>query len=136
MDDGADAGILEGAGEIEHGEARRLRPAFDRDAAAARIDADRDSPREALARLAHERRRLDRRGAEDDAAHATAEPGLDGCHVANAAAELNRQLDRGEDGLDRRRVDRAAGEGAVEINDVQPFEALRLEGARLRRGIL
>ena len=34
------------------------------------------------------------------------------------------------------RVHRPAGEGAVEIDDVQPFEALRLEGVRLRGGIV
>ncbi len=37
--------------------------------------------------------------------------------------------DRLEDALDRRGVHRLAGEGAVEIDDVQIFEALRLEGA-------
>ena len=34
-----------------------------------------------------------------------------------------------------RRVHRLAGEGAVEIDDVQMLEALRLEGLRLRRRI-
>ena len=40
--------------------------------------------------------------------------------------------DRLEDALDRRGVHRLAGEGAVEIDDVQILEALRLEGLRLR----
>ena len=39
---------------------------------------------------------------------------------------------RGEDRLDRGAVDRAAGEGAVEVDDVQPVEAGVGEGARLR----
>ena len=37
--------------------------------------------------------------------------------------------------LDRLRVDRLAGKGAVEIDDMQIFEALLGEGARLRRRI-
>ena len=37
--------------------------------------------------------------------------------------------------LDRSGIHRLAGEGAVEIDDVQIFEALRFEGARLRRRI-
>ena len=41
-----------------------------------------------------------------------------------------------QDGLDRRRVDRLAGKGAVEIDDVQVLEALGLERARLRRRII
>ena len=40
-----------------------------------------------------------------------------------------------EDALDRRDVHRLAGEGAVEIDDVQMPEALRLERVRLRRRI-
>ena len=52
-------------------------------------------------------------------------------HVAHAAAELHRHVDRGEDRLDRVAVDRAAGEGAVEVDHVQPLEALFDEGARL-----
>ena len=43
--------------------------------------------------------------------------------------------DRLEDALDRRGIDRLAGEGAVEIDDVQILEALRLERPRLRRRI-
>ena len=43
-----------------------------------------------------------------------------------------RNADRFEDALDRRGVHRLAGEGAVEIDDVQILEALRLEGMRLR----
>ena len=60
---------------------------------------------------------------------------LDGVEVADAAAELHRHMDRGEDRLDRGRVHRLAGEGAVEVDHVQPVEALLLEGARLRRGV-
>ena len=44
-------------------------------------------------------------------------------------------VDRFEDALDRRRIDRLAGKGAVEIDDMQILEALGLEGLRLRRRI-
>ena len=43
--------------------------------------------------------------------------------------------DRLQDALDRGGIDRLAGEGAVEIDDVEVLEALRLERLRLRRRI-
>ena len=55
-------------------------------------------------------------------------------HVADAAAELHRQRDRGEDGLDRLGVDRLAREGAVEIDHMQPLEALLGEGCAWAAG--
>ena len=64
-----------------------------------------------------------------------AEPGFDRRHVANAAAELHRQADGFQNAVDRVAVHRLAGEGAVEIDDVQILEALHLEGVRLRRRI-
>ena len=73
-----------------------------------------------------------RRGADDDARDALAEPAFDRGHVADAAAELHRDRDRLEDLLDRGRIHRLAGEGAVEIDDVQIAEALGGERLRLR----
>ncbi len=55
---------------------------------------------------------------------------------ADAATKLNRVARRAKNGLDRRAVDAFALEGAVEVDDMQPFEALLLEGFRLRRRIL
>ena len=75
-------------------------------------------------------------GAEDDAGDAAVEPLLDGAHVADAAAELHGNGDGIEDRVDRVAVHRRAGEGAVEIDEVQVGEALLLEGARLRRRIV
>ena len=66
---------------------------------------------------------------------ALAEPALDRRHVADAAAELHRDRDRLQDAFDRRGIDRLAGEGAVEVDDVQILEPLRLERLRLRRRI-
>ena len=57
------------------------------------------------------------------------------CEIANAAAELHRDRDRLQHRLDRLRVHRLAGKGAVEIDDVEILKALRGEGSRLRRGI-
>src|SRR3546814_9744014 len=59
------------------------------------------------------------------------QPALDRRHVADAAAELHRQVDRGEDRLDRRRVGRAPFEGAIEIDQVDPLEAGVGKAARL-----
>ena len=71
----------------------------------------------------HQRRIAHRRGADDDAVDALVEPALDRRHVADAAAELHRQCRRFENALDRRGVHRLAGEGAVEIDDVQIVES-------------
>ncbi len=108
-----------------------LGPALHRHLAAPRVDADGDA---AGKRLQASRTRSGLRtadGAEDDAADALFEPGLDGGEVADAAAELHRHRHRPEDGFDGRCVDRLAGKRAVQIDDVQVFEALRLEAARL-----
>ena len=118
--------------DIERGQRGGLRPAFDRDLAVAGIEADRDAVRKPARRLFHQRRIAHRRGADDHAVDPLAEPGLDGGEVANAAAELHRNGGDLQDALDRRRIDRLAGEGAVEIDHVQIFEALLLEGQRLR----
>ena len=67
--------------------------------------------------------------------YALAEPALDRGTVANAAAELHRNFHRREDALDRRGIHRLAGERAVEIDDVQIFEALLCEQRGLRRRI-
>ena len=84
-----------------------------------------------MRRLAYKLRVAHRGGAEDDADHALLQPGHDGVEVADAAAELHREVDRLDDRLDRFDIHRPAGKGAVEIDHVQPFEALRLEALRL-----
>ena len=77
-----------------------------------------------------------RRGADDDAVHALAEPAFDARHATDAAAELHRDIGRLEDALDRSGVHRLAGKGAVEVDDVEILEAGHLEGVRLRRGVV
>ncbi len=112
---------------------RGLRPAFDRDLAVARVEADRDAAREFFRGTPDQFGVAHRRGADDYARNAPGEPSLDGVEIADAATELHRQGDRFQHRLHRQRVHRLAGEGAVEIDHVQIFEALRGEATRLRR---
>src|SRR5579862_6107444 len=115
-----DAGILKFQGEIKRGHGRGLGPAFNRDLAIARVDPDRDARWKEAARLADQARVVERRGAENDARHAAAEPSLDGREIANAATELNGNADGIEDCLDACAIDGLAGESAVEIDNVEP----------------
>src|SRR5260221_14650595 len=75
-----------------------------------------------------------RDGAEDDAADAAVEPAGDPGLVAYTAAELDRQRRRRDDRFHGGGVPRLAGEGAIEIDDMQPFETGGGEGARLIGG--
>ena len=59
----------------------------------------------------------------------------DGLEIADTAAELDRDMDGIEDRRDRLLVHRAAFECAVEIDHMQPLEALFLEAPRLRRRV-
>ena len=112
-----------------------LGPAFDGDLAIARIERDCDTAGMSARCLLDQRRIAHRRRADDDARNAFAEPGVDCRAVADAAAELHRDIYRVENMLDRRGVHRLAGEGAVEIDDVEIFEPLPRERARLRRRV-
>ena len=114
---------------------RGFGPAFDRDLAVARIEADRDAPGKVARGLLDERRIAHRGGADDDACDALLEPAFDGRHIADAAAELHRNAHRFEDAIDSRGVHRFAGKRAVEIDNVQILKALLLEGARLHSRI-
>ena len=86
--------------------------------------------------LAHQPRIAHRDGAKDDAGDALGEPGLHMVEGADAASKLHRVLRRLEDGVHRVAVAAFTGEGAVEVDHMQPLEALVLEGARLRARIV
>ena len=129
------AGVLEATAEVDRGDVGGARPAVDRDAAVARVDAHRDAAGIEPRRLAHESRVLDRGGADDDPRHALFQPADDRLHVAHAAAELHLHLDRGEDAVDGAGVHRLAGEGPVKIDQMQPAEAVPFEDLRLRRRV-
>ncbi len=100
------------------------------------VDAHRHLAGKGLRGGLHEVRIAHRRRADDDARHTLGQPAFDGPHVADAAAELDREGGRRADRLDGRCIHRLAGEGAVEIDDVEIVEALRLEGLRLRCGVV
>ena len=76
---------------------------------------------------AHQLRIAQRGGAEHDPVDAESQPVIDRGAVADAAAELDAQIDRLADRPHRVAIDRLAGKGAVEIDDMQPRET------RLRR---
>src|SRR6185436_838088 len=105
MNDGGDAGILEAPRQVERGHLARLGPAFDGHLAVARVDAHGDAAGKIARRLAHQRRIAYRRRAENHPVDALAKPGDDGVEVANAAAELDGDVHRVEDGLDRFLID-------------------------------
>ena len=101
-----------------------------------RVDADGDAAGEGAAGGADQVGVFDGGAAEDDAADAGGEPGLDAGQVADAAAKLHGDAGSGEDGGDGGGVDRAAGEGAVQVDHVQPWEPGVLPGAGLGGGVV
>src|SRR6185312_2611773 len=114
VDDGGDAGVLEGKRQIERARLRDFGPALDGDATAPRIDADDDALRPRAARLLHERGRAQGDRAENDARNTLLEPALDHREIADAAAELNGDgCHRRDDRLDGRSVHRLSRERTV-----------------------
>ena len=138
VDDRLDAVVLELLGEVDDVVAGHLRPAVGGDLAVARVEADDDVPRKRVAGVVQEARVLHRGGADDDVGDAVVEIALDRLEVADAAAQLQRDLlaDHADDLADRELVLRHAGDGAVEIDDVQPLGALLEPVLRHRRGVL
>src|SRR5436305_1611059 len=134
-DNSGHAGVLEAPGDVQRAHLRGLRPTLDRDLAVARIETNGYASRKRFRRLLYQIRIPHRRGADDDTRDAFLQPRLHGAKVANAAAELHRHADGREHALHRLRIDRLAGERAVEIDHVQVFKALRRKGARLGCGI-
>src|SRR6185437_17011771 len=100
-DEGRDPGISEAQGQIEGRDLAGLGPALDGDPPAAGIDPDGDPAGMAPAGLAHQGRVLEGGGAEDDPGDSRLQPGIQGSGVADAAAELAGNADRGQDRLDR-----------------------------------
>ena len=133
-----DAVVLELAREVDDVVAGHLRPAVGRDLAFARVEADHDVAGKRGAGVVQEARVLHGRGADDDVGDAVVEIALDGVEVADAAAELHGDLlaDHAHDLADRELVARLAGDGAVEVDEVQPLRALLEPVLRHRRGVL
>src|SRR5690606_8363540 len=77
-----------------------------------------------LAHGFHKSRLFHRLGADDDPLHAGIQIGLDDLRVADAAADLDRQVRvRLRNRLDDLAVDRLAGEGAIEVHQMQTARA-------------
>src|SRR5690606_15579133 len=81
---------------------------------------------------------LDGGGADDHVAQPAVDVLLDGVEVADAASELHRDVvTHGlEDGAHRGEVLRLAGEGAVQVDEVQAPGAALQPGPRHRGGVL
>ncbi len=90
----------------------------------------------ALVSYADEIRAAKRCRPEDNPAYASLQPDGGRRPCADAAAELHRQIDGIEDGFEGIDVDGMSGEGAIEVDDMQPAAAGAPEGARLIRRIL
>ena len=132
--DGGDAQAVEAPRQLLRRGPRGARPAVGGDQPVAGVDGDGDAPRVAPAGLGHQGRVVKGHGAEDDPADAGHQPALDRRQVADAAAQLDAHtepVDCRQDGAHRVRVQRPAGNGAVQVDDVQPAAPLRREGARL-----
>ena len=120
VDQAGDAGVGEAAGELERIVRGGLRPALDRDAAVARVEADHDVAGEARAGAGDEIRLAHRLGADDGPGDAGLEIGGDRVAVADAAADLQRQVGiLARDRADHLGMPGGAGEGAVEVDQVQ-----------------
>ena len=77
----------------------------------------------ALARRAHQFRLVNSDGSEDNPAHAPIEPVVDRRLIPQSAAQLRRNRDRAQNGLDRCGIDGLARESTVEVNEMEPAEA-------------
>ena len=138
VDDRGDAGVLEPPREVERASARDVsRPALDRDLAVAGVDADGDAARETASPP-----RCTSAGSRTAAVPmmTRATPLSSQRSIVSRSRmpppSCTGMPDRREDRLDRRRIDRPAGEGAVQIDDVQLLEACAAKVVRLRGRVI
>src|SRR5262249_3998142 len=111
--------------QFDNSDLARLGPARGRCFAVARIDCDGNRPWMIGGCPAHELGVAQGRGAEHDAVDAEFEPMFDRRPVSDPAAELDAQVDGSADRDHRGTVHRTAGEGAVEVDEMQPEKAQR-----------
>src|SRR5581483_5938472 len=100
------------------------KPALDRDPAVAEVDADGDPAGPARARTLRDRRIERGSGAEDRALRAGIEHARERVEIAQAAADLHRNRERGTDAGDQRPLRPRASRRAVEVDDMEPRRAL------------
>src|SRR5690606_17928226 len=125
VDDGLAAVVFELLGQVEHVVARELAPAIGGDLAVARVQAHDDAAGEGAAGVMQEARVLYCGRADDDIRNAGVEVGLDRVQVADAAADLDRDLvaDGIEDRLDGGVVFGLARHGAIQVDQMQAARA-------------
>src|SRR5690606_10664 len=125
IENGLDAVVLEFLRQVDHGVPGHFRPAFDRHLAVLGIEGDDDVSVEGGTGVLQEAGILHCGGADHDVAHTAVDVALDRVEIANAAAQLDRQVfadfidDLPDDGF----VLRLAGNRAVEVDDMQPSRA-------------
>src|SRR6185369_3232454 len=138
VDDGFDAPVLEFARQVDHLVAGQLAPAIGGNLAVLGVQSDDDVAAESRAGIPEEARILDRGGTDDDVAQASVDVLLDRVQVANAAAQLHRDViaHRPENRFDRGIVLRLAGEGPVQVDQVQPSRAFGQPAAGHGRRVL
>ena len=97
-----------------------LGPAVGGDQAVFGVEPDDDRAREMPRRPRPQMRVLHRLGADDDVVHAHVDIGLDGFHVADAAADLDRHVrKRRADRLNGGPIHRLAGNRTVQVHHMQ-----------------
>src|SRR5690606_14956548 len=122
VDDGFAAVVLELAGKVDDIVPGELAPAVGGHLAVARVQPHDDVAGEGAAGVVQEARILDGRRADDHVRDAAVEITLDGVQVADAAADLDRNLaaDRVDNGADGGLVLGLARDRAVQVDEVQP----------------
>ena len=118
VDDRVERPVAELARHVEDRHLGRFQPAVRCDFAVAGVEAEHDLLRVCLGHLPHPHRVLQSARTEHDAGDADVQRRLDIGLRAQSAADLARDVDRLDDATDDRPVDRAAGLGPVEIDEV------------------
>ena len=136
VDDRGDPGVDETPPQRDRADPAGFGPALDRHMTLARIDADDDPVGVIAGGAAHQRGVAQCDRAKHDAVDPEIEPIVDRGAVADAAAELDPEIDRQADRPHRLAIHRPSGKSAVEIDDVEPVETNAGEVAGLRRRIV
>src|SRR5690606_27804122 len=124
IDDGANAITFKLLRQIDHVHIGDIGPAIGGDPAILCIQANDDMAGKLLAHVFDERRLVDCLSADDQPLNAGTQIRLDDFRRADATADLDRQVGKfAGNGLDHVAVDRLAGKGAVQVDQVQATRA-------------
>ena len=122
--------------ETDGAHLRTLLPAVRGDHAVRAVEADDEPVAEPVDRVVEQVERRDRGGAHDDPVHADAGHEREALRRADAAAVLDRDLERLDDVLDDGEVGELTAARRVEVDDVQSLGALVLPVARQFHGVV